>query len=109
MVDLSPMFYRILSSNNAGSINVRVFDTSNVQIGLLGLLNVGDCLENKYAGFGVTGSSTIGRINISVDHSTQDVSGADNIRLFGASPVPEPASFAVLGLGAIALLRRRLK
>lgn len=108
-VDLSPMFYRVLSTNNAGALNVRVYDTSNVLIGSLGLLNVGDVLENRYAGFEVTGSTTLGRVNIAVDHSTLDVAGADNIRLYGANPVPEPATLSMLGLGALALLKRRRK
>ena len=32
-----------------------------------------------------------------------------NFRIGGAQPVPEPASFAALGVGALALLRRRRK
>jgi hypothetical protein len=106
-IDLTPMYYRVLGTGNSATLNVRVYDTSNLLIGTATVTNVADVLENAYLGLEVTGATTIGRVNVAVSGNTTDVSGADNIRLFGSNPVPEPATFAVLGLGALALIRRR--
>ena len=106
-IDLTPMYYRLFGTGNTASLNVRVYDISNALIGTASVSNVADALENAYLGLEVTGATTIGRVNVAVSGTITDVSGADNIRLFGSNPVPEPATFAVLGLGALALVRRR--
>lgn len=104
-IDLTPIYMRGLSTNNFNILNVRVYDSNNVFLGSISPSNVQDSQEGRYLGFDVTGSTTIGRINIAVDHSNQDMAGADNIRVFGT--VPEPASVLTMAIGLAALARRR--
>ena len=59
----------------------------------------------SFRGFTTTGFFT--SIVVSATSATGRFNAADNVIVGRAAPVPEPASFAVLGLGAIALLRRR--
>jgi hypothetical protein len=58
------------------------------------------------------GTTNLSQVQLFSDWgSTSSVQGTAFIddAEFGANPVPEPASMAVLGLGAVALLRRRRK
>ncbi len=67
----------------------------------LNLLNLGSGVQ--FFGFTDAGQS-ISSVTI---HVLGDIIGVDDVRHVQASPVPEPASLAVLGLGALALIRRR--
>ncbi|MEI9865959.1 MAG: hypothetical protein WDN00_15690 [Limisphaerales bacterium] len=82
---LSPMYYRILSPNNSVTLTVRVYNQANTLLGSTTVAGVPDCLETAYLGIVTTGSDTLGRINIWA--TTQDVSGADNIAVYGAAPI----------------------
>jgi hypothetical protein len=42
-----------------------------------------------------------------VDNINFFILGVDNVRLEATTAVPEPASFALLGVGALALIARR--
>lgn len=104
-VDLSAMYYRILSLNNSSNLTINVYDKSNVFLASTTVNNVPDVLETGYIGFVVGNGQSLGRINISA--GSQDVAGADNIRVFGV--VPEPGTLALLALGMVSgiALRRR--
>jgi hypothetical protein len=105
-VDLSPMYYRVGSANNTGTLTIRVFDSNNVLQGTTTVANVGDCLENGYIGIVLPTNLVLGRVNVSTGGTT-DVSGADNIRVFG-TPVPEPVGIlGVIGIAAAIGRRQR--
>jgi hypothetical protein len=85
----------------SSTFRIDVYDNANV---FQGTTNV--VVSNTSGFWGVISTSEIGRINMfSVGG---DVEGMDNVEMW-AAPVPEPATMAALGLGAIALLRRRSK
>lgn len=110
MIDFTPTYYRILSLNNTATLNVQIYDAGGAFVFSELIGNVADCLESAYRGFQFTGSTTLGRINVSVltavGQPALDTASADNIRLYG-SPVPEPASLAAFGFGVWAFRQRR--
>jgi len=81
-VSLSPMYYRIFSPHNAGTIGIRVYNQANQFLGNTIITNVPDCLESAYVGIVTTGSDTLGRINLW--STSRDVVGADNITVYDA-------------------------
>lgn len=98
--DISPVLlsagdYFLSVAVNGGDGNIYVSTTDGTN-GVGGPLND----DNSYIN-----SSTFG---LNFEATDTIVASPDfSIGLGGSSPVPEPASFAVLGLGAIALIRRR--
>jgi hypothetical protein len=93
---------KLNSALGSSTFRIDVYDTANV---LQGSTNV--VVSNTSGFWGVVSTSEIGRINLFAS-SVADAEGWDNVEMW-AAPVPEPATMAALGLGAIALLRRRSK
>ncbi len=87
------------SNGNNGIMNVSFFDVNNVQIGNAQSVGHGSNALNWYGW-----ESTVGIKRIRFVGNSAPV--MDDIQA-NSGVVPEPASIAVLGLGALALIRRR--
>ncbi len=87
------------SNGNNGIMNVSFFDVNNVQIGNAQSVGHGSNAMNWYGW-----ESTVGIKRIRFVGNSAPV--MDDIQA-NSGVVPEPASIAVLGLGALALIRRR--
>jgi hypothetical protein len=84
----------------SGTLTIRAFDSANALLEATTYANVGDLSASGYIGIVLPADETLGRVNVSA--GTNDVSGADNIRVFGAS-VPEPASLTIAVLAVLSL------
>lgn len=87
----------LISVTQSGPVRMRVYDK---QEQLLGEQTLTVSPTSRFLGV-VSDSATLGRINLF--SLTNQAEGADDIEFW----VPEPSSLTLLGLGALALLRRR--
>lgn len=95
---------------NAGDVSLFVNGVEFGAGGVDGWDNPGTGAQLTIGGHGFdvpagTWNGTIDRVR----YSTSDVPESSNAALFAAAAIPEPTSVALLGLGGLALLRRRRK
>ncbi len=94
-----------LDFSSGGTIDVRVFNTSNVLLGIDSI--AADATGTNFLGIQATSGDFIGRINF----FSPGPEGGDNAQLFSAVPVfsavPEPTTLILLGFGLVGIVASR--
>jgi hypothetical protein len=96
-VGLHPLFFdnnATTATSNPGTLEIRVYNTSNVLLGTQTMTNV-DYSGTAFLGVVATGTDVIGRINIWDLSTTVFFSGADDVSVYTAVTAPaELVSFS---------------
>jgi len=128
-ISFTPLFFDISDFSLTGTIDIEVFDTFNVSLGVTTLLGVDNLTENSFFGVVAMAGQPIGRINVDDGNPITSITqGVDNIDVYQPSAtttippqpgpgqpgpgspgpgVPEPGTLTLLALGLAAASRLR--
>lgn len=116
-ISFTPLVFDQAASGNAGTANIRIFDSSNNLL-LVHSVNVaGFTNPATFVGIVSAFGEDIGRINVFATSTNDEFSGADNIDVYtgvipdpnaNPNPTPEPTTLALIAVGLASLCSKRL-